>query len=356
MTDFAPVKEYLNSVRARDYSGSLERERELLNILEEIRVASLVEGDQTRAKLTWFYKTALKIQSGYLTAFAALKSELYYDAWCILEDVELSIASLDMHFGSMRGYYDIELVGRYVEQYQSLFPYRLFLSPAFVANKKSCSICGIKTSIRNPCGHIPGEIYDGMMCCRVVEEADLLEISFVENPVNKYAVAFMVDPLTNDTVDHYNYALVRYVISGLRKPFDDWTPTWTTRRQPHSRFKNRGRNSKCPCGSDKKYKACCLGEDGVLQPHLEIYFSVPPPVGLPKFSYVGDLLDQQHRNQTYSNQSAIDRWTGKSGRGFSSTLIKNSRRFGGLVIRYPPSSVGTEQGEAVSLVEQVHAT
>lgn len=86
-------------------------------------------------------------------------------------------------------------------------------------------------------------------------------------PVQRYSVPFLVDPKTKESVDHYDYSLVEYVIRGLRSPFDEWSLTKTTTRQPHRRFKHVGRNAKCPRESGRKYKSCCLREDGVLRPH-----------------------------------------------------------------------------------------
>jgi hypothetical protein len=153
----------------------------------------------------------------------------------------------------------------------------LYLSPEIVEHEKKCNICGKIVSIRNPCGHEVGEIYNGEMCLRIVTKLDFLGISFVESPVQKYSVPFIKDEKTGQTADHYDYSLLRYLIKSLISPFDPWDVNWTKRRHPHSKFPNLGRNDKCPCGSGKKYRKCCLNEEGVLMPHCEFIFSNPPP-------------------------------------------------------------------------------
>ena len=70
---------------------------------------------------------------------------------------------------------------------------------------------------------------------------------------------------------------MNYVVQALRNPFDGWTMTWTKARHPHSRYRHVGRNDPCPCESGRKYKRCCLPEGGVLRPHIDITFEVPPP-------------------------------------------------------------------------------
>ncbi|MFX1476327.1 MAG: SEC-C metal-binding domain-containing protein, partial [Promethearchaeota archaeon] len=170
--------------------------------------------------------------------------------------------------------------------YQSLFPYRFFVSPEFVVLEKRCSICHKPVSIRNPCEHRVGEIYDGEMSCREITKLEPVAMGLVETPAQKYSVLFLVDPETSQSHDHYNYALIQYLMEGLREPLDAWDMRWTKRRHPHSRYNHVGRNEKCPCGSGKKYKHCCLRESGVLRPHCEIIFSIPPPEHLPTIQYV----------------------------------------------------------------------
>ena len=56
---------------------------------------------------------------------------------------------------------------------------RIGMSIGAILNKASCSICR-----RDPhdCSHITGRIYDGNRCVRIIEEAELLEVSLVDRP------------------------------------------------------------------------------------------------------------------------------------------------------------------------------
>jgi hypothetical protein len=179
----------------------------------------------------------------------------------------------------------LPFINRHVEQFQKLYPYSIFISPAILDHEVRCSICNAKISIRSGCEHEVGEIYEGVRCLRVVTKFEQIETSFVTDPVQKYSVPFMVDRKTGKSFDHYDYSVVSYVVRGLRSPFDGWSMVRTTRRQPHKRYKHVGRNAKCPCASGKKYKSCCLREEGVLRPHIDIEFSVPPTKTLPPVAY-----------------------------------------------------------------------
>jgi hypothetical protein len=56
---------------------------------------------------------------------------------------------------------------------------RIGMSIGAIVNKVSCSICR-----RDPhkCSHITGRSYNGNRCIRIIEEAELLEVSLVDRP------------------------------------------------------------------------------------------------------------------------------------------------------------------------------
>lgn len=64
----------------------------------------------------------------------------------------------------------------------TLFPKMMFSSYGGIVKISECSICG---KDYNECDHIKGKLYVGEMCCRIIKEVDLEEISIVENPADK---------------------------------------------------------------------------------------------------------------------------------------------------------------------------
>ena len=202
-----------------------------------------------------------------------MKQNNFYEAWCILEQCEICSSFLHPHFSYRYDEFYLNFIDKQVKQYQSLFPYKIFLSPEFLELEKQCTICGQVVSIRNHCGHRVGEIYNGEMCCRKITKLELLGTAFVESPLQRYSIPFLTDKKTNEKQDHYNYNLIKYLISKLKSPFVEWQALKTEKLYPHSKFNNLGRNDKCPCGSGKKYKKCCLEKLGVLMPHYA--FNIP---------------------------------------------------------------------------------
>lgn len=229
----------------------------------------------------------LEIQDLYLSSFEDIEKESFYASWCGLERCEVKIKHLENHFSIDKEKDDFGLffIKEKVQLLQGLFPYKMFTSPEFVIEEQECSTCGQSISLRNPCGHIIGEIYDGEPCCRVIKKADFLALSMTENPRNKYTVMFLVDDNTGEKIDQYDYTFLKYLILAVKSPFDEWSYEWTKKRHPHSRFKEVGKNDLCPCESGKKYKKCCLNEDGVLRPHLEFILHKKLAIDLPEIIY-----------------------------------------------------------------------
>lgn len=276
MKSLSEIREFLEAVTERTGVSSPDG---IADSISELKATALACGNEAGAKDLWCLEQTLKAQEGYIRAFADLKARKFYEGWCRFEEAELALHFLEPHENEPSARFRLDFIREYIPKWQSLFPYKLFLSPELLEEEKECSICGAKVAPRNPCGHRVGEIYGGQMCCRVVTKLDVMGVGLVDNPVQKYSVPFIPDPVTGKSRDHYNYGVVQYAIDCLRSPFDRWDVEKTTRIQPHSRFRHVGRNDACPCESKKKYKKCCLGKEGVIRPHLQFSFAVPPPAG-----------------------------------------------------------------------------
>jgi len=174
-----------------------------------------------------------------------------------------------------------------VTQWQSLYPYKLFVSPAFLHKRKECSICHKVINPWSDCGHEVGRVYVGEECFHIVTEAELLEVSLVLNPVQKYSVANVGRDKAGDVVDEHDYSVVRFVADRLASPFDGWRMHWTYAYHPHELFAQINPDDGCPCESGRAYKSCCLTRPGVIRPHAQIEFEKDPPANLPSSVLAG---------------------------------------------------------------------
>jgi hypothetical protein len=254
----------LNEIHLQLYSLE-DFTSELQNIKDEF----VKQGNQEQAKLLWIYQTIIEAHRLYINAFHLLKSKAYYQAWCELEKIEIVLNSLKKHFIYDKKQYFLWHIEKSVKNLQVIYPYRLFASSEILKKKKKCSVCDKEISIRNSCGHIVGEIYDGEMCHRVVTEADVLGISIVENPGNKYSVMFIKDSKTDEQTDQYNYETIDYLFELIELPYEFWDLEVSECETRKEDYGSVGRNEPCPCKSGLKFKKCCMKNIGKKYPHYE---------------------------------------------------------------------------------------
>ncbi len=250
--------------------------------LQKIKEEYVKEDKQEEAKQIWIYQTIIEIHKLFTNAYTLLKNKQYYEGWCQLERIEITISSLKKHFLFDKEQYKLWYIEKSVKNLQVIFPYRLFASSELLEKKKKCSVCDKEISIRTPCGHIVGDIYNGEMCHRIVTEVEVLGISIVQDPGNKFSVMFMTDETTGEQIDQYNYETIDYLFEHIEEPYEDWDLEVSQRVVTKEDYGNIERNKPCVCGSGKKFKKCCGLNIGKKYPHYE--FIVRNPTNITMFT------------------------------------------------------------------------
>lgn len=242
--------------------------------------------DETAANCAWFLDKIAETRLGFIESFHNIKADKFYDAWCLLERIEIASISLVRNPFFSLGEFRVAEISDAVTRWQMLFPYKYFMSPEFTVGSEKCSICGSRISPWAYCGHISGKVYNGKECSIIVEDVEFLAAALVRNPVQKFSVPFF--PTENGTQgDNYDYSLVRFVAERVETAFDGWAANWTFAYHPHDMFADRPKDGGCPCDSGKRYVDCCLSKEGVRRPHLQVQFDKPPRSSLPNAEFAG---------------------------------------------------------------------
>lgn len=260
------LKNFPNNFDSRDNG-------EISDSLIELKKLAVLDEDDAKAKKIWCIEQILDIQCKYIEFFNLLKEEKYYDAWRIMEQIEIEYSFLVRHFDDEYNKYYLKSIIQYTNQFQDIYPYNLFISPEMIINKNKCSICGKYIGVRNRCNHEIGEIYNGEMCLIEIEDVEINGLAIVRNPQQKYSVMFL-----NET-DFYNYNNVKDVVENLDSPFINWILKKSYKIIPHSEFEDYKKSDKCPCLSLKTYGECCLKKEGVFIPHYDVKFVSTPKNG-----------------------------------------------------------------------------
>jgi len=140
------------------------------------------EKDENMANQQLAFEHILKALQSELTMWVNLKENKMAMAWDNLVDAQSYIrTAIQAHelANSSEDY-----AQRLLNIEKLVFPPQTFNSPGYLVKQAKCSICD--KDYKN-CNHIIGRPYMGEICCRIVEEAELLEISVVDVPADKKA-------------------------------------------------------------------------------------------------------------------------------------------------------------------------
>jgi len=245
-----------------------------LSELEEQKKNAILNEDEEAANSCWRTMEAIELNVAYMKAFQNLKDKKFRDAWCGLEQCEISA-----HFISNNSNEEfllhsrVNFIREVVKKIQSIYPYCVFASPEFTIGYKTCSICGHKIRPRNRCSHVKGKVYLGKLCVHQQHDIFFKSISLVSNPVQKYSVV-------HDDKD-LDFSILNYLMSIVDSPFEIWDIKWTTKVYPADQFSSCAADKKCPCDSGISFSQCCLGKAEIEIPHIEFLFNRPVSQEIP---------------------------------------------------------------------------
>ncbi|MDO0823322.1 SEC-C metal-binding domain-containing protein [Desulfosporosinus nitroreducens] len=231
------------------------KKEDITNNLKEQKELAVRNDNQDQAKYIWCLEQVFKVKSLFIEAFNLMKKGDFEKAWLSLDRSDIELSFLKPHFDYSDNKYELEYIEKEIPKYQKLFPYDFFSSRESIESDFTCTICGAKLGLRkNECGHRVGQIYNGEMCGRQVNEIEFISISIVKKPMDKYTILHVEGM-------EYNYFLLETLIQYLDNPFEKWgydIEEFDWNYKNDERYKNIGRNDVCPCKSGKKFKKCCL--------------------------------------------------------------------------------------------------
>lgn len=165
---------------------TLESYREELKALKKDFVERNLENE---ANLIYCIDNSLLAIQYELQMLINIKEDKMSKAWENLVNAQVKygtvIRNYPFELQSENGYLE-----RLLNYEKLLFPNLFFQSAGGIIKKSHCSIC--EQSLNN-CDHIKGKLYNGEICCRIITEMQLEEVSFVENPANKHCRVLTIE-------------------------------------------------------------------------------------------------------------------------------------------------------------------
>jgi hypothetical protein len=168
-----------------------------LKLLQSKKLKYISEEREQDANFVLYLEMSVKTIHKELSMLINLKEDRMAEAWYDLIEAQILIGSVirnhPLNGDSLNGYL------QRLDIYEKLlFPQMMFSSVGGIVKKSECSICGTDY---DDCDHIKGKFYMGEMCCRIISEMELEEVSMVENPANKVCRALTFQDSNGDVID-----------------------------------------------------------------------------------------------------------------------------------------------------------
>lgn len=164
----------------------LENYRKELNNLKKDFVVRNLENE---ANLVYCIESSLLAIQYELQMLVNIKEDKMNEAWGNLVNAQVIYGTVIRNFP-----FKLETEKGYLERLSDyeklLFPKLHFQSVGGIIKNSHCSICNQKPS---KCIHIKGKLYNGELCCRIITEIELEEISLVKNPANKHCRVISIE-------------------------------------------------------------------------------------------------------------------------------------------------------------------
>lgn len=217
-----------------------------------IKAMAIESSNERLANSQYIAKNYLHLFCNLASYFSLLKGKKYSSSWAKLQDCLDDIIEVGK-FTRFEDRYEINELNNLLHKYEGLYPYKVFNSVEYVITKSECSICGNSmNSFR--CPHIRGNLYWGEVAVEnVTEMKEFNAVALVSHPLDKRCI---IELSEDDRSEDEKFQLLHEFVSQEVNPFQDFVID-TKKIVKQKSITIVGRNEKCPCGSNKRFKKCC---------------------------------------------------------------------------------------------------
>lgn len=245
------IEQYLQ--RKNEYFSS-----DVIQEIEKKRMDAIQAKDEENANRFWCLAVIYYVQSGYLSMYHNIRNRNYLQAYQMMKQTDMQLVTLGQNFDlgtDEEDPYHLVFIKSALQEYEKLFPYEYFICREQVIKEQKCSICGQRVKLRGGCSHVPGKIYMGEVCVHEITDFTYLGMKAARDPFDKFEY---LDPYQSEDMK-YNFGMLEGLMGSLKSPYEYWEVEVVKEKNPE--YARIGRNDKCPCGSGKKFKHCCMNDE-----------------------------------------------------------------------------------------------
>lgn len=215
----------------------------------------------------WVLHQLVDLVVSYGETWSSILNREFKESWNHLQNCLDHIRNLKRHSSLNLEYFEKQLT-----DLEKLYPYKIFFSIGAVVESFECSICGADIDSLD-CPHIMGDLYYGKMACAMATKLTKLDhVSMVKTPKDKRctvdipnnAHSFNAVKTLSDALTLRHFTVLAF-----------GNLTQELRTAPNPEYIQLRRNDKCFCGSNKKFKKCCIDKHIVEFEHYCIH---PSPI------------------------------------------------------------------------------
>ena len=239
------------------------------DILEQIEdeINSVSSQNELVLNDIFLLKQILLFHRSLIAMWEEIYKTRYSSSWNYLQNCLNILRSINKFSLNNKKYEELNFFEKQLLILEKLYPYNIFLSIGIEVALYECNICG-KNIDSFECEHSIGELYNGKIAIGIAKEnIEVNHISFVKNPKDKRCVVQYDD----NAHQFKNLQFLNKLLhSNQLTPISLYDADETPRKKLNKDYIKLKRNEKCYCGSNKKFKKCCINKKYILEEHIEL--------------------------------------------------------------------------------------
>jgi len=215
----------------------------------------------------YLFKIVLTFHNSLVSLWEDIFNQKYSSSWIFLQDSLDALRTVNKLSLNNKKNKALKFFEKQLLTLERLYPYKIFASVAWEVSFYECSIC--KKDIDSfDCPHEIGELYNGKIAIAHAKEiTQLNHVAMVENPSDKRCVVQYDDNSKQFKILQY---LNKMLILNKLTPLTYYKIDETPRKLLNKDYIQLERNKKCFCGSNRKFKKCCINKKFIEEKHIEL--------------------------------------------------------------------------------------
>ncbi len=261
---FDELKPIFRSILIDHNRHQFKKAQELINALQEFikELKASISEDPNLLNDIWVLNCFIQLIDAYGRTWEKITANQFVSSWDYLQSCFDLIRAIKKFSKINVQFFEQQLLAL-----EKLYPYNVFFSVGMVVEYFECSICGHHIDSPN-CIHLPGNLYSGEMAKSIGKNIMQIDhIAMTHNPHDKRCVVKY-----NDTDEAFNaVSYLATLLTSNKFQISDFTGLEISKVQSlKPEYKNYGRNKICLCGSNKKFKNCCITKAFIETDHIKI--------------------------------------------------------------------------------------